>query len=74
MEILALVFLLELSGADGYSRLYEPPISENETYEFTTYITLGVKAYICEFFYISGTMKALTNLKKGKTNFSFNYF
>jgi len=45
MEILALVFLLEISGADGYNVMYQPDSKYNgETYEMTGYIELGVTA------------------------------
>lgn len=71
MEILALVFLLEISGADGYNVLYQPDgVYDRETYEFTGYIELGVTAYIMKYLYITGSMKMNVNLMKDIIHFS----
>jgi len=71
MEILALVFLLEISGADGYNVMYQPDSKYNgETYEMTGYIELGVTAYIMKYFYITGSMKMNVNLMKEIIHFN----
>lgn len=70
MEILALVFLLEITGADGYNVLYQPDgVYDRETYEYTGYIELGTTAHIMKYLYITGSIKMNVNLMKDIIHF-----